>query len=390
MAGPLEGVRILDLTSVGMGPMATQMLGDMGADVIKVESPEGDVFRHVTPQRHKAMSHAHLNFNRNKRSIVLNIKDEHARSRLFDLLERSDVLVSNMRAPAMRRLGLDYDSLKDRFPRLVHCACYGYGEDGPYAGRAAIDDTIQAASGIAWLQGAAGEEPPKYVNTVMADKVVALYVSNAIMYALYARERTGRGQAVEVPMFECMAAFLAPEHLAGMTFRPSMGPPGYARLINEFRRPFRTADGYMSVVPYTSAQWRRFFELTGEPQLAQDPRFNTPESRSAHFSELYRYVEETLAKRSTATWEAELASADIPFAKVNSLADLLNDPHLKARGFWQEIDHPSEGPLVQAGIPIRLSDTPGQIRRHAPGLGEHTDEVLNEINAGPTHSEQHP
>lgn len=376
MTGALDGIRILDLTSVGMGPMATQMLGDMGADVIKVEPPAGDVFRHVTPQRNKGMSHAHLNFNRNKRSVVLDMKDAAVRERLLALLESCDVLVSNMRASAMQRLGLDYESLKDRFPRLVYCACYGYGEDGAYAGRPAIDDTIQAVSGVAWLQGAAGEEAPRYVNTVVADKVVALYVSNAIMFALFARERTGKGQAVEVPMFECMAAFLAPEHLAGMTFEPPMGAPGYARLLNEFRRPFRTADGYMSVVPYTSAQWDRFFALTGEPELTQDTRYNTPENRSRHFTELYQYVETMLASRTSSEWEAKLADADIPFAKVNSLSDLLHDPHLVSRGFWQRVEHPTEGTVVQAGIPIRLSGTPGSIRRHAPGLGEHTEELL--------------
>lgn len=376
MTGALDGIRILDLTSVGMGPMATQMLGDMGADVIKVEPPAGDVFRHVTPQRNKGMSHAHLNFNRNKRSVVLDMKDAAVRERLLALLESCDVLVSNMRATAMQRLGLDYESLKDRFPRLVYCACYGYGEDGAYAGRPAIDDTIQAVSGVAWLQGAAGEEAPRYVNTVVADKVVALYVSNAIMFALFARERTGKGQAVEVPMFECMAAFLAPEHLAGMTFEPPMGAPGYARLLNEFRRPFRTADGYMSVVPYTSAQWDRFFALTGEPELTQDTRYNTPENRSRHFTELYQYVETMLASRTSSEWEAKLADADIPFAKVNSLSDLLHDPHLVSRGFWQRVEHPTEGTVVQAGIPIRLSGTPGSIRRHAPGLGEHTEELL--------------
>lgn len=379
MRSALEGIRILDLTSVGMGPMATQMLGDFGADVIKVESSSGDVFRHVTPQKNRGMSHAHLNFNRNKRSVVLDIKKEEAREQLFALLESSDVLVSNMRASAMRRLGLDYESLKEQFPRLVHCACYGYGENGAYAGRPAIDDTIQAASGMAWLQASAGDAAPRYANTVVADKVVALYVSNAIMFALYARERTGRGQAVEVPMFESMVAFLIHEHMAGMTYDPPMGDPGYSRLLNEFRRPFRTADGYMSVVPYTSAQWQRFFAMAGDPELANDPRFDTPENRSRHFSDLYQYVEKTLASKPTAEWETALVDADIPFSRVNSLADLLDDPHLKSVEFWRKEQHPSEGALIQPAIPIRLSDTPGNIRRHAPQLGEHTDEILAEI-----------
>ncbi|MGX9938008.1 CaiB/BaiF CoA transferase family protein [Advenella kashmirensis] len=381
MAGALNGVRVLDLTSVGMGPMATQMLGDMGADVIKVESEAGDVFRHVTPQRNAGMSHAFLNFNRNKRSIVIDMKSSVGKKQLHQLLQTADVLVSNMRASAMRRLGLDYPSIKGSLPKLIYCSCYGYSEEGPYAGRPAIDDTIQAASGLAWIQGAGGEQSPRYMNSVIADKVVALYVSNAIVSALFAREKNGRGQAVEVPMFECMTAFIAPEHLAGMTFVPPEGPAGYSRLLNEYRRPFRCADGYMSVVPYTDGQWQRFFELTCRPDMANDIRFKTATERSKHFPELYSYVEQALIERTTDEWTQLLTQADIPFARVNSIADLLADPHLVACGFWQKGEHPSEGQIVQAGIPVRFSDTPSEIRRHAPSLGEHTKEILQEISA---------
>ena len=375
MPGPLNGIRIIDMTSVGMGPMATQMLGDMGADVIKIESAEGDVFRHVTPQRHNAMSHTHLNLNRNKRSVVIDAKSADGRQRLDALIGGADVFISNMRAPAMRRLGLDYATLEKRFPGLIYCACYGYSEQGPYAGRAAIDDTIQAASGP-WP--GAGAQAPRYVNSVIADKVVALYVANAVTSALLARG--GGGQEVEVPMFECMVAFLAAEHLAGLTFVPPAGP-GYARLLNEYRRPFRTRDGYMSVVPYTTPQWQRFFTLSGHPEMAQDPRYLTLNSRSRHFPELYRYVETVLAERSTAQWTELLATADIPYAPVNDFEALLTDPHLRATGFWHESEHPTEGQLVQAGLPIRFSRTPGEIRRHPPGLGEHTAEVLAEAGA---------
>jgi crotonobetainyl-CoA:carnitine CoA-transferase CaiB-like acyl-CoA transferase len=375
----LDKVRVIDMTGVGMGPMATQMLGDMGADVIKVESAAGDVFRHVTPQRHPGMSHAYLNLNRNKRSIVIDVKTPEGRQQLLALLEGADVFISNTRAPAMRRLGLDYASLEQRFPRLIHCGCYGYSESGPYAGRPAIDDTIQAASGWAWMQGNAGDAAPRYVNSVVADKVVALYVANAIACALYARERTGSGQAIEVPMFECMVSFLAPEHLAGLTYEPPQGPAGYARLLNEYRRPFRTKDGYMSVVPYTDAQWQRFFALVGHADMADDPRYRSVNSRSQHFPALYRFVEDTLGQQTTAEWSEALADADIPFASVNSLDDLMNDAHLAATGFWQRSDHPTEGPLVQAGIPVHFSKTPGEIRRHPPSLGEHTAELLAEL-----------
>ncbi|NML48552.1 CoA transferase [Ramlibacter sp. G-1-2-2] len=376
--GALEGVRIVDLTAVGMGPMATQLLGDFGADVIKVESAEGDVFRHVMPQRHAGMSHAFLNLNRNKRSVSLDVKSSAGREQLFALIETADVFVSNMRAPALRRLGLDAESLQQRFPRLIHCVCYGYSERGPYAGRPAVDDTIQAASGLAYIQGDNGQRAPEYVKSVVADKVVALYVTSAIGAALYARERSGVGQAIEVPMFECMVSFTSAEHLAGRTFVPPEGGTGYTRLLNEFRRPFRTRDGYLGVVPYTDGQWKRFFELAGTSEMLADERYRTQAARSRHFPELYAFVETILAGKTTAEWLALLQEADIPFAKANSLEDLLDDPHLKAIGFWREVDHPSEGRLLQAGLPVHFSRTPASVRRHAPRIGEHNADIKNE------------
>ncbi|HYP82600.1 CoA transferase [Variovorax sp.] len=376
MAGALAGVRVLDMTTVGMGPMATQLLGDFGADVVKVEPMEGDIFRHVMPQKHAGMSHAYLNLNRNKRSVQLGMKAPGDHDRLMALLADSDVFISNMRAPALRRLGLDAETLLARFPRLIHCSCYGYSESGPYAGRPAIDDTIQAACGLAWLQGGAGQDAPAYVKSVVADKAVALYVTSALGAALYAREKTGEGQAIEVPMFECMVSFMAVEHLAGRTFVPPQGPAGYTRLLNEFRRPFRTKDGYLTVVPYTDGQWHRFFELVGEPALADDERYRTQAARSHHFGELYAYAERMVASKPTAEWLALLESADIPFARVNSIDDLLVDPHLQSVGFWREVEHPTEGRLMQAGLPVHFSRTPATVRRHAPALGEHNAALL--------------
>jgi crotonobetainyl-CoA:carnitine CoA-transferase CaiB-like acyl-CoA transferase len=379
MSGALDGVRIVDLTSVGMGPMATQLLADMGADVVKIEGAEGDVFRHVTPQRHHGMGHPHLNLNRNKRSVVLDLKTPGGMANLLALIASADVFISNMRAPAMRRLGLDAETLTKKYPKLIYCGCYGYSEKGPYAGRAAVDDTIQAACGLAWLQGDAGNEPPRYVKSVVADKVLALYVAQAVTAALFARERTGKGQAVEVPMFECMVSFLAVEHLAGKTFVPPKGPTGYSRLLNPFRRPFETTDGYIGVVPYTDGQWRRFFEIIGAPELARDERYRTQQARSRHFGQLYEIIDVALKQKSTAEWIALLKDADIPFAPVNSLDALLDDPHLAAIGFWRKLEHPTEGALIQAGLPISFSLTPMEVRRHAPGIGEHTEEVLVEI-----------
>jgi crotonobetainyl-CoA:carnitine CoA-transferase CaiB-like acyl-CoA transferase len=383
MSGPLQGVRVLDMTGVGMGPWATAMLGDMGADVIKVEGRDGDIFRHVTPQRHHGMSHAFLNLNRNKRSVVIDAKTPEGRAAILELARRSDVFVSNVRPPAMRRLGLDYEALRAVNDQLIYCGCYGFSEAGPYAGRPGVDDTIQAASGMAWFQGV-GADAPRYANTIAADKVVALFVAGAISMALYAREQTGRGQAIEVPMFECMVSFMMQEHLAGMTFVPPEGAAGYSRLLNRWRRPFATRDGYIGVVPYTDTQWRRFFDIAGRSELSKDPRFSTLTERSRHFAELYRMVAETLATRTTAEWTRALKDADIPFAPVNSVTDLLEDPHLRVTGFWHELDHPSEGRLRAPGIPVRFSETPGSIRRHAPRLGEHTDEVLAELGLGST------
>lgn len=374
-AGALAGVRILDMTTVGMGPMASQLLGDFGAEVIKVEPMEGDIFRHVQPQRHSGMSHAYLNLNRNKRSVQLDMRDSMDRERLEALIAGCDVFMSNMRAPALRRIGLDPAALLARHPRLIHCCCYGYSERGPYAGRPAIDDTIQAASGLAWIQGGAGEKAPTYVKSVVADKAVGLYVTSAIGAALYAREKTGVGQAIEVPMFECMVSFMAVEHLAGLTFVPPQGGAGYSRLLNEFRRPFRAKDGYLCVVPYTDGQWQRFFDLAGEPQMGQDERYAAQAARSRHFVELYAYVERVVAGKTMAEWLALLEDADIPFARVNSFDDLMADPHLEAIGFWHESVHPTEGRLRQPGLPIHFSGTPASVRRHAPGLGEHSMEL---------------
>jgi crotonobetainyl-CoA:carnitine CoA-transferase CaiB-like acyl-CoA transferase len=383
-AGALDGVRVVDMTGVGMGPMATQMLADMGADVIKVESPGGgDIFRHVHPQRHPAMSHAFLNLNRNKRSVVLDAKRPAEREALLALVERADVFVSNVRPQALARLGLDYPRMSQRNPRLIYCGCYGYSETGPYAGRPAVDDTIQAASGLAWFQstGGAPEEkrPPRYVKSIIADKVAAMWVTQSIAMALFARERNGTGQAIEVPMFETLTAFMMVEHLAGRTFVPPEGPPGYNRITADSRKPFATSDGYLAVVPYTDPQWQRFFDLANRPDLAADPRFAKLDARSRNIGELYALLEPIMASKTSAEWIALFSTADLPFAPVNSVDDLLADPHLEAVGFWHSMQHPTEGALKLPGIPVRYSATPGSIRRHAPNLGEHTAEVLAEL-----------
>lgn len=360
--GPLAGVRVVDMTSVGMGPYATQILGDMGAQVIKVESPEGDVFRHAEPARHPTMGAAFLNLNRNKRFVVLDLKRSDDLAALKGLLAGADVFVSNVRPASLRKLGLDYASLREDHPRLIYCGAYGYAEDGPYAGQPAFDDIIQARSGLAQFQGANGDQGPRYVNTILADKVAGLTVAYAIPMALYERERSGQGQAIEVPMFETLVSFLAVEQLAGRTFEPPLGDAGYGRVMSPHRKPYRTADGYLALLPYTSAQWARFFAVAGRPELATDPRYATPAGRSAHIDALYETLADIVLTKTTAQWLDLLRDADIPHSEVPRFDSVLDDPHLRATGMVFEYTHPTEGQLRGVGVPTRFSRTPGNIR----------------------------
>jgi crotonobetainyl-CoA:carnitine CoA-transferase CaiB-like acyl-CoA transferase len=374
--GPLAGVRVIDLTTVAMGPYATQILGDMGADVIKVESPDGDVFRYAAPQRNRGMGAAFMNLNRNKRSVVVDLKKPDERARLLDLVKEADVFVYNVRPQSMRKLGLDYESLKAINPRIIHCGAYGFSERGPYAGQPAFDDIIQAMSGLAALQGHNGGNGPEYVNTIIADKAAGLTAAYAIAMALYERERSGVGQAIEVPMFETIVSFALVEHLAGETFVPAADSMGYERVLSPNRKPYRTKDGYIGLLPYTTAQWQRFFAAAGETALAADPRVADAALRSRNINMLYAELARIVATRTTAEWVQLLKEADIPMTPVRSPEELLTDPHLSAIGFFPTSRHPSEGEVRSVGIPVTFSRTPGSIRRPAPALGEHNQEIL--------------
>lgn len=368
--GPLAGIKVVDMTTVAMGPYATQILGDMGATVLKVEAPEGDVFRHAAPARHATMGAAFLNLNRNKQFCVLNIKAADDLAQLKALIAGADVFVCNVRPQSLARLGLDYPSLAAANPRLVYCGAYGYSEKGPYAGEPAFDDIIQARSGMAAFQGGQAGGEPCYVNTILADKVAGLTIAYSIPMALYERERSGHGQAIEVPMFETLVSFLATEHLAGETFLPAHGPAGYARVLSAHRKPYKTQDGFIALLPYTSAQWARFFVLSGRDDLADDPRFKDMAGRSEHIDALYGQLARIVAGNTTAHWLQCLSGADIPHCPVNRFDALLSDPHLQATGFFYEYPHPTEGRLRGAGIPVGFSRTPGAIRRFPEAMGE--------------------
>jgi crotonobetainyl-CoA:carnitine CoA-transferase CaiB-like acyl-CoA transferase len=360
--GPLAGVKVVDLTSVGMGPYATQILGDMGADVIKIEAPEGDVFRHAEPFRSEGMGAIFMNLNRNKYSLTLDLKNADDLAHLNTLIEQADVFVSNVRPRALRRVGLDYETLAKSNERLIYCAAVGFGQDGPYAERPAFDDIIQAMSGIADLQGRNTGEPA-YVSTIMADKVAGLTLAYTIPMALYEREKSGRGQAIEVPMFETLVSFCMIEHMGGEVFDPPLGPMGYGRVLSPYRKPYRTRDGFASVVPYTDAQWQRFFALSGHPELAADARFASARARSTNFDALYRFLSDIVLLRTTDEWIKLLGPADIPVAAVISPEELLEDEHLNQTGFFVKREHPTEGTVRLMNIPTKFSRTPGRIAK---------------------------
>lgn len=379
-AGPLAGVRVLDLTSVVMGPFATQILAALGAEVTKVESPEGDNMRHVGPMRNPGMGHIFLQANQGKRSVVLDLKQADARQAVLALAGRSDVLITNVRPQALQRLGLHWEALRERHPRLVHVTCCGFDQEGPYAARPAYDDLIQGATGIPWLMQQYGAESPCYAPVTLADRVTGLHAVYAVTAALYARERSGAGQAVVVPMFEAMTQFVFGDHLAGLAFEPPLGDAGYARLLTAHRRPYRTADGYLCVLIYNDKHWRSFFAAIGDASpLARDPRFASHTARAAHIDAVYAEVARLLRQRTTAEWQALLDGADVPNMPMNAPADLLRDPQHQATGFVRAVDHPSEGRLHTTGNPTRWSGTPTADPAPAPRLGEHTAEVLREL-----------
>ena len=377
MPGPLDGVRILDVTTVGYGPFACQILGDYGADVIKVESPEGDITRGITPFRNAGMGHFFLMANRNKRSLVLDLKTRGGRDAFLALVERMDAVLCSIRPAAMDRLGLGYEACRAVNPSIVHVALVGFGQSGPYAARPAYDDIIQGVSGMAAMQGGR-DGPPTFVKASVCDKICSQIAAHATLAALFERQRSGIGQSVEVPMFESMVGFNLVEHHSGQVFEPSLGRAGYERSMAVARRPYATSDGYVCVLPYNSKQWRAFFALMGRDDMIDDPRVVDPKIRSEKIAELYELIELLVQGWSTEALLAALQNADIPHGETTGLDDLADDPHLRAVGFFRSHDHGSEGRIRLTAPPVNFSETPADIRSLPARLGEHSIEILRE------------
>ncbi len=383
MAGPLSGLRVLDLSSVVLGPLATQTLGDMGADVIKIEAPAGDTTRYTGPKKSADMSALFMGLNRNKRSLVLDLKQEEAREALWRLIDGADVFLHSIRQQAVDRLGFSTQAVCERNPRIVYGAIVGFGSDGPYAGQPAYDDVIQGLSGSTDLMARLVGEP-RYMPTIMADKTCGLVTVNAILAALLERATSGKGQAIEIPMFETMVGFNMADHIFGHTFVPPVGPMGYSRVLAPSRRPYRTRDGYICMLVYTDGQWERFWSEVGHPELKEDPRFDSLASRADNIEAVYKLASDFVAERTTSEWLEVLERMDIPGGPMVRLEDLPEDAHLKAVGYFGMQTHPTEGDVLVPAPSVKFDRTPASVDRLQPKLGEHSAEVLREAGLSET------
>jgi crotonobetainyl-CoA:carnitine CoA-transferase CaiB-like acyl-CoA transferase len=377
----LEGIRIIDLTSVVFGPYCTQLLAEMGADVIKVEPPFGDIFRRAgVPAYTQGMGPCHMTLNRGKRSAALDLKAPADRALMQALLRDADVFIHNVRGPAIEALGFGYEAARAENPELIYVHCVGFGSGGPYSPLQAYDDVIQAASGMASFASRVDGNPrPRYVPSTIADKVAGMHAAYAVLAAVVHKLRTGAGQFVEVPMFECFTQFLYEEHLFGGTFEPPIGPIGYPRQIDPNRQPFPTADGYISIVPYTDESITATFEVLGDPGFLDQENFANPMLRAYNGTKLYARMAELTPARSTAEWVTLLNAARVPAMAVRDMADILEDPHLKQTGFFQHQRHPTEGDIISMRPPVRFGARPAREIRPAPLLGEHTEALRAEL-----------
>ena len=373
-SGPLAGIKVLDLTSVLYGPYASQTLGDWGAEVIKIEPLTGDTWRYSGQFRNRGMTGQFMAVNRNKRSLALDLKQPDGKTVLQRLIATADVLLTNIRPAALARLGFGYEACQQINPRLVYAAATGFGQDGPWAARPAFDEVIQASSGFASAMGS--DDEPAFVPSLVADKICGLTLVGAVSAALVHRERTGKGQMVEVPMLETITAFNSIEMLGGHAFDPPIGPAGYKRMKE--RRPVRTRDGWLTMLPYSGENWCTFFEAVGHPECIEQFAVRDSVSRAQNIDRIYNKMAEIAITRTTAEWEELLLRIDVPHAAFAKITEIAEQPHLKAVGMIATLDHPSEGKIRQARPSARFSETPAEIRHMPPRLGEHSRAVLRE------------
>lgn len=376
--GPLEGVRVVDLTSVVVGPLATQILADHGAEVIKVETKSGDLVRNmngksVTP----GMGAKFLHLNRNKRSIVLDLKNPGGHAALLKLIEKADVLVWNVRPPAMARLKLSYEDVCKVNPKIIYCGMFGFGQDGRYRDKPAYDTIIQGSGGMAALHHRATGEP-RYVPMVVADKVVGLIAVQMITMALYRAAKTGKGSAIEIPMFENMVKFVLEEHMYLKTFDPPLGETGDPRLLDPLGKPIPTKDGWICISANTNDQAFGFFDVIGRPELKTDPRFSSVPARFANVTAYFEVRMEGLKSKTTAEWLELFDAADVPAMPYHTLDSVLEDPHLQDIGFFEMKQHPTEGRTRNMRLPNKWSCGTREGWTPAPKLGEQSVEILRE------------
>ena len=382
-SGPLAGVKVVDMSSVVLGPFATLIFGDLGADVVKIESGQagkgGDMMRYAGKSPTGDLGPLFMALNRNKASVQLDAKTEAGKAALTALLKDADVFFHNVRMAGMGRLGFGYEDVKAIKPDIVYVHCAGFGEGGPYEKRQAYDDLIQGASGFAALNAMRSGGAPEYAPSLVADKTVGLFAAYATLAALYHREKTGQGQFVQIPMLEAFTFFNMVENLYGETFVPPSYGMAYTRSINPNRKPYPTKDGYIGLVPYSDAQWAQFFEIGGMPGVFEDPRFATYQARTEHTTELYALIEQVAATKTTGEWLDLLDAANIPAMRYNTVEDVLEDPHMKAVDFFAQRTHPDAGTYRSMRHPVRFSETPASVRTEPRRLGEDTETVLQSL-----------
>lgn len=378
--GPLAGVKIIDMSSVVLGPFATLIFGDLGADVIKIEAGQkgksGDMMRYAGASPTGDLGPIYTSLNRNKKSVQLDAKTEDGKAAIMALLKDADVFFHNVRLAGMGRLGLDYDSVKAINPGIVYVHCAGFGAGGPYEKRQAYDDLIQGASGFAALNAMRSGKDPEYAPSLVADKTVGLFATYATLAALYHKEKTGEGQFVSIPMLESFTFFNLVENLYGETFLPGNGKLAYTRSINANRKPYKTKDGYIGLVPYSDKQWETFFDLGGKEGVFEDPRFSTYSARTENVTDLYAIIGEVALLKTTSEWLTLLDEANIPAMRYNEMGDVITDPHLEAVGFFQTREHPDAGAYRSMKHPVHFSATPADVALDPPTLGADTEMVL--------------